>query len=141
MSQFLIINDLIPAGNIFSIGNLDKTIFKTGTISSSFDCPSIIPLNMNKNSNIKVSITTENLKELPILIEGLKKLDRCDPAVEYYMQSNGEHILVTSGEVHLERCLKEFEENLAKVKINISTPIVNFKEGLSKLNYTFKKRV
>ncbi len=140
MGQFLIIDNLIPAGNIFSIGNLDKNIFKTGTISSSFDCPSIIPLNMNKNSNIKVSITTENLKELPILIEGLKKLDRCDPAVEYYMQSNGEHILVTSGEVHLERCIKDLEENLAKVKINISPPIVNFKEGLSNLNYTFKKK-
>jgi len=140
MGQFLIIDNLIPAGNIFSIGNLDNNIFKTGTISSSFDCPSIIPLNMNKNSNIKVSITTENLKELPILIEGLKKLDRCDPAVEYYLQSNGEHILVTSGEVHLERCIKDLEENLSKVKINISPPIVNFKEGLSNLNYTFKKK-
>ena len=140
MGQFLIIDNLIPAGNIFSIGNLDKTIFKTGTISSSFDCPSIIPLNINKNSNIKVSITTENIKELPLLIEGLKKLNRSDPAVEYYLQSNGEHILVTSGEVHLERCLKDLEENLAKVKINISAPIVNFKEGLSNLNYTFKKK-
>ena len=48
MGQFLIIDNLIPAGNVFSIGNLDKTIFKTGTISSSFDYPSIIPLNINK---------------------------------------------------------------------------------------------
>ena len=70
----------------------------------------------------------------------IKKLNRSDPAVEYYLQSNGEHILVTSGEVHLERCLKDLEENLAKVKINISAPIVNFKEGLSNLNYTFKKK-
>ena len=99
MGQFLIIDNLIPTGNIFSIDNLNKNIFKIGTISSSFDCPSIIPLNINKNSNIKVSITTENIKELPLLIEGLKKLNRSDPAVEYYLQSNGEHILVTSGEV------------------------------------------
>jgi ribosome assembly protein 1 len=56
---------------------------------------------------------------MPILIEGIKKLNRSDPAVEYYVQENGEHILVTSGEVHLERCVKDLEEVFAKVKFKV----------------------
>lgn len=138
MGQFLHPLNTVPAGNIFSIGGLETNVFKTATISNDFNCPSIIPLHINKNSNIKVSITTENIKDLPLLLEGIKKLNRSDPAVDYYVQNNGEHILTTSGEVHLERCLKDLEDSLAKVKIKTSAPIVNFKEGLANTNYTYK---
>jgi len=141
MGQFLNKIKKVPVGNIFSVSDLEKDVFKTSTISNNYNCPSIIPLNLNQNSNIKVSITSENIKELPILLEGLEKLNRSDPAVNYYTQSNGEHILITSGEVHLERCLKDLEDNLAKIKIKISEPIVNFKEGLNNINYTFKKKI
>ena len=140
MGQFLSQINIVPVGNIFSVSDLEKDVFKTSTISNNYNCPSIIPLNMNQNSNIKVSISPENIKEMPILLEGLEKLNRSDPAVNYYTQSNGEHILVTSGEVHLERCIKDLEDELAKVKFKISAPIVNFKEGLANLNYTFKKK-
>ena len=140
MGQFLNQIKNVPVGNIFSVSDLEKDVFKTSTISNNYNCPSIIPLNLNQNSNIKVSITAENIKEMPILLEGLEKLNRSDPAVNYYTQSNGEHILITSGEVHLERCIKDLEDELAKVKFKISPPIVNFKEGLSNINYTFKKK-
>ena len=140
MGQFLNEIRQVPVGNIFSISDLEKDVFKTSTISDNFNCPSIIPFNIDQNSNIKVSITAENIKDMPILLEGLEKLNRSDPAVNYYTQSNGEHILVTSGEVHLERCIRDLEDSLAKVKFKISAPIVNFKEGLNNLNYTFKKK-
>jgi translation elongation factor EF-G len=77
---------------------------------------------------------------MPILIEGLKKLNKSDPAVDYYVQDNGEHILVTAGEVHLERCIKDLEDHLAKINFKISTPIVNFKEGLNNQKYIHKKK-
>jgi hypothetical protein len=130
----------VPPGNIFSVSGLENSIFKTATIASEFDCPSIKPSIISLNSIIKVCIVTEELKEMPILIEGLKKLNRSDPAVEYYVQKNGEHILVTSGEVHLERCIKDLEDHLAKVKFRISAPMVNFKEGLSNFSYQYKKK-
>lgn len=128
----------VPPGNIFSVSGLENYVFKTATISSDFDCPSIKPSLKDLNSIIKVCIVTEELKEMPILIDGLKKLNRSDPAVEYYVQPNGEHILVTSGEVHLERCVKDLEDNLARVKFKISAPMVNFKEGLANTSYQFK---
>lgn len=60
------------------------------------------------------------------LIEGLKKLNKSDPAVDYYVQENGEHILVTSGEVHLERCVKDLEDHLAKVKFKVFLNKIRF---------------
>lgn len=139
MGQYLEPLETVPAGNIFSISGLENFVYKTATISSVFDCPSIIPSNINKNSIIKVSILPEDIKDMQVLIEGLKKLNKSDPAVDYYVQSNGEHILVTSGEVHLERCIKDLEDQLAKVKLKFSAPIVNFKEGLSNINYNPKR--
>ena len=95
------IEELYP-GCIFSIGGLENYVIKTATISNCFDCPSIIPRNINKNSIIKVSIISNDIKDMPKLVEG-----------------NGEHILVTSGEVHLERCVKDLEDQLAKVKFKV----------------------
>ena len=140
MGQHLEEINEVPLGNIFSIGGLENYVYKTATISSVFDCPSIIPSNINKNSIIKVSITSEDLKDMSKLIEGLRKLYKSDPAVDYYVQSNGEHILVTAGEVHLERCLKDLEDGLAKVKVKTSPPIVNFKEGLANKNYQLRRK-
>jgi len=140
MGQSLEAVNEVPPGNIFSVAGLENYVFKTATISSQFECPCIKPSALDMNSIIKVCIVTEDLKEMPILIEGLKKLNRSDPAVEYYVQKNGEHILVTSGEVHLERCIKDLEDHLAKVKFKISAPMVNFKEGLANMIYQFKKK-
>ena len=113
------VDEIFP-GNIFSIGNLHNNVFKTATISSIFNFPSIVPSNLNKNSIMKVSILPLDLKDLETLIKGLERLNKSDPAVDYYQQDNGEHILVTAGEIHLERCIKDLEDNLAKVKFKVS---------------------
>jgi ribosome assembly protein 1 len=41
------------------------------------------------------------------LIEGLRLLNQSDPCVEIKVQQNGEHILCTAGEVHLQRCIDD----------------------------------
>lgn len=41
------------------------------------------------------------------LAKGLKLLYQADPCVEVYVQETGEHVLVTAGEVHLQRCLND----------------------------------
>jgi len=47
------------------------------------------------------------------------------------MQENGEHILAAWGEVHLQRCIEDLETTFAKVPVNVSEPIVNFKETVA----------
>jgi len=44
------------------------------------------------------------------------------------IQESGEHVLITAGEIHLQRCLQDLRENYAKIEINVSQPIVPFRE-------------
>ena len=50
--------------------------------------------------------------------------------VQVVLQESGEHVLITAGEVHLQRCLRDLTENYAKIKINASQPIVPFRETI-----------
>jgi translation elongation factor EF-G len=64
------------------------------------------------------------------LIAGLEKLNRADPSLEYYKTKQGEHVLSTCGEVHLEKCLKDLKDDYLDVQVgfSISDPIMPFKE-------------
>lgn len=46
------------------------------------------------------------------------------------LQESGEHVLITAGEVHLQRCLQDLRETYAKIEINASQPIVPFRETI-----------
>lgn len=54
MGQYLEPVDEVPPGNIFSISNMENHVFKSATISSLFDCPSILPTNINVINNLKI---------------------------------------------------------------------------------------
>lgn len=65
-----------------------------------------------------------NLGEMPQLVKGMKLLNQADPCVQILIQETGEHVLVTAGEVHLQRCLDDLKERLGDDRdgemINIS---------------------
>ena len=39
-------------------------------------------------------------------------------------------MLVTAGEVHLQRCIDDLEERYAHIKVHVSAPIVPFRESI-----------
>lgn len=119
------------AGNIVGIGGLDDILIKTGTISSVPYCPSFTKANMKGTGIIQVAVETTNIEDGPKLIEGLKKLDKADPSVSYFLNERGEYIISTCGQIHLERCQRDLEKTFAGVKLNFSDPIVLFKEALT----------
>ena len=80
---------------------------------------------------LKVTISTLNLDDYPKLVNGLKEMNKADPSVNAYYQENGDLILATCGEVHLQRCIKDLEDMLAKVPIKVSVPHVSFKETIT----------
>jgi translation elongation factor EF-G len=67
---------------------------------------------------------------MEVLEMGLQKLNRADPSVEYYITKQGEHVLSTCGEVHLEKCLKDLKDDYLEGQVEFSTgePIIPFKE-------------
>jgi ribosome assembly protein 1 len=60
----------------------------------------------------------------------LKLLNRADPFVEVTVSSRGEHVLAAAGEVHLERCIKDLKERFAKVSLEVSPPLVSYRETI-----------
>ncbi|XP_073424662.1 elongation factor-like GTPase 1 isoform X2 [Dendrobates tinctorius] len=70
------------------------------------------------------------LGEMPQLVKGMKLLNQADPCVEVLIQETGEHVLITAGEVHLQRCLDDLRERFAKIEVSASAPIIPFRETI-----------
>lgn len=128
--------DLIPItkagpGAIVGFGGLEGAVIKSGTLFS----PGIVGPNLARSAKIaapilRVSVEPQDPTELDTVEEGLKLLNISDPSVEFEISDLGEFILATSGELHLERCLYDLENTYARVPIDVSPPIVPFKETI-----------
>ena len=99
--------DQVPAGNILAIGGLKNIVLKTATLSTSLYCPSFTDMYLQTQPIVRVAIESKQPSQMKEFIEGLKLLNQADPCVEIRLQENGEHILCTAGEVHLQRCIED----------------------------------
>lgn len=120
----------VPAGNIVGIKGLQDQVLKTATLSSNPFCPSFCDLTIMATPIYRVAVEPKNIIDLPKLKKGLKLLNQADACVQVIVQENGEHVLVTLGEVHLERCVYDLEREYAKCAINVSLPIVPLRETI-----------
>ena len=65
---------------------------------------------------VQVAVDVKNTNDLPKLVEGLKRLSKSDPCVLCTTNESGEHIVAGAGELHLEICLKDLEEENRRLK-------------------------
>lgn len=65
------------------------------------------------------------------LLPGLKRLAKSDPMVQCIIEESGEHIIAGAGELHLEICLKDLEDDHACIPIKKSDPVVSYRETVS----------
>uniref|UniRef100_A0A7S0VAR1 Tr-type G domain-containing protein n=1 Tax=Hemiselmis tepida TaxID=464990 RepID=A0A7S0VAR1_9CRYP len=121
--------DSIPAGNTVGLVGIDQFLLKSGTLS---DSESSFPLKSMKYSVspvVRVAIEPKNPSDLPKLVEGLKRLSKSDPLVQCKIEESGEHIIAGAGELHLEICLKDLQEDFMNgAEIRVSQPVVSFRE-------------
>ena len=61
------------------------------------------------------------------LCSGLKRLAKSDPMVQCMIEESGEHIIAGAGELHLEICLKDLEEDHAQIPLKKSDPVVSYR--------------
>eukprot|EP00993_Chasmostoma_nieuportense_P000043 NODE_103_length_3174_cov_1501.161470_g96_i0.p1 GENE.NODE_103_length_3174_cov_1501.161470_g96_i0~~NODE_103_length_3174_cov_1501.161470_g96_i0.p1 ORF type:complete len:562 (-),score=111.79 NODE_103_length_3174_cov_1501.161470_g96_i0:87-1772(-) len=125
--------DDVPAGNLVGLVGVDQTIIKTATITDE-DCKDAYPLKDMKYSVspvVRVAVEPKNPGDLPKLVEGLKRLAKSDPLVQCTIEETGEHIVAGAGELHLEICLKDLQEDFMGVELKISEPVVSFRETIS----------
>jgi len=124
--------DTVPAGNTVGLVGVDQYIVKTGTITneSGKDAHNMKQMKFSVSPVVRVAVEPKNPQDLPKLVEGLKRLAKSDPMVQCFNESSGEHIIAGAGELHLEICLKDLEEDHACIPIKKSDPVVSYKESI-----------
>ncbi|XP_066947660.1 translation elongation factor 2-like isoform X1 [Macrobrachium rosenbergii] len=120
--------DSVPAGNICGLVGIDQYLVKTGTITTSKDAHNMKVMKFSVSPIVRVAVEPCNPSDLPKLVEGLKRLSKSDPMVQCYMEESGEHIIAGAGELHLDICLKDLEEDHACIPLKKSEPLVSYRE-------------
>ena len=122
----------IPCGNTCGLVGVDQYILKQATLT---DCETALTIKMMKFSVspvVRVAVEPKNPGDLPKLVEGLKRLSKSDPMVVIENTEAGEHIIAGAGELHLEICLKDLQDDFMKgTPIKISPPVVAFRESIT----------
>lgn len=121
----------IPCGNTCALVGVDQFLLKSGTITTLESAHNIADMKYSVSPVVRVAVQAKNAKELPKLVEGLKKLSKSDPLVVCSTDESGEHVIAGCGELHVEICLKDLQEEYAQIEISTSDPIVSYRETVS----------
>lgn len=123
--------DDVPAGNICGLVGIDQFLLKTGTLTTSETAHNLRVMKFSVSPVVQVAVDVKNANDLPKLVEGLKRLSKSDPSVLTTQSESGEHIVAGTGELHLEICLKDLEEEYAGVPLKVSPPVVAYRETVT----------
>lgn len=121
----------VPCGNIVGLVGVDQFLVKTGTITTYEQAHNMRVMKFSVSPVVRVAVEAKNPADLPKLVEGLKRLSKSDPMVQCIIEESGEHIVAGAGELHLEICLKDLEEDHACIPLKKSDPVVSYRETVS----------
>merc|ERR1711973_753944 len=121
----------VPAGNICGLVGVDQFLVKTGTLTTLKEAHNMKVMKFSVSPVVRVAVEPKNPADLPKLVEGLKRLAKSDPMVQCIIEESGEHIIAGAGELHLEICLKDLEEDHAQIPLKQSDPVVSYRETVS----------
>ena len=120
-----------PAGSLVAVSGLSRAIHRSATLASDPRMPALLPLAHQAAPIVRVAVEPVHPPDLPRLTAGLEALHRTDPFVEIETSAEGETLVCTAGEVHLETCLKELRERFCRFEIQASAPLVKYHESVS----------
>ncbi|EAW13205.1 GTPase RIA1 [Aspergillus clavatus NRRL 1] len=121
----------VPAGVIFGIGGLAGHVLKNGTLCSQLEGGiNLAGVSLSAPPIVRVALEPMNPADLNKMVIGLRMLEQSDPCAEYEVLPSGEHVILTAGELHLERCIKDLRERFAKCEIQTGQTIVPYRETI-----------
>merc|ERR1719271_2221998 len=121
----------VPCGNTVALVGVDQFILKSGTLSTFEDSHNIADMKYSVSPVVKVSVRPKDGKDLPKMVEGLKKLSKSDPLVVCTIEESGEHVTAGCGELHVEICLKDLREEYAQCDFTVGDPVVSYRETVT----------
>ena len=131
MGRSLEVLDSVPAGVVFGIAGLEGHVLKSGTLCSQLEGSiNLAGVNMGSQPIVRVALEPVNPGDLDKMIRGIKLLVQSDPCAQYEVLESGEHVILTAGELHLERCIKDIRERYARCEIQVGVPIVPYRETI-----------
>lgn len=123
--------DSVPCGNTVGLVGLDQVLVKSGTLTDLEEAFPMKDMKYSVSPVVRVAVEPKNPSDLPKLVEGLKRLAKSDPLVQIQIEESGEHVIAGAGELHLEICLKDLEEDFMNgAEIRKSDPVVTFRETI-----------
>ena len=131
MGRFIEPIEDVPAGNICGLVGIDQYLLKSGTLTTSETAHNLKVMKFSVSPVVQRSVEVKNANDLPKLVEGLKRLSKSDPCVLTMINESGDHIVAGAGELHLEICLKDLEEDHACVPLKFSDPVVSYRETVA----------
>jgi len=131
MGRYIEAIEDVPCGNICGLVGVDQFLVKTGTITTFKEAHNMKVMKFSVSPVVRVAVEPKNASDLPKLVEGLKRLSKSDPMVQCMIEESGEHIIAGAGELHLEICLKDLEEDHAQIPLKKSDPVVSYRETVS----------
>jgi len=122
----------VPCGNTVGLVGIDQFLAKAGTLTDLETACPIKNMKYSVSPVVRVAVDVKNPADLPKLVEGLKRLSKSDPLVQCTIEETGEHIVAGAGELHLEICLKDLEEDfMGGAPLKKSDPVVSFRETVA----------
>jgi elongation factor 2 len=121
----------VPCGNTCALVGVDQYILKTGTLTTIDSAHNFVDMKFSVSPVVRVSVKPKDGKDLPKLVEGLKKLSKSDPLVQCSIEESGEHIVAGCCELHVEICLKDLQDDHACVPLIIQDPVVSYRETVT----------
>ena len=121
----------VPPGVVFGIGGLEGHVLKSATLCSQLEgAVNLAGVNLGSQPIVRVALEPVDPADLEKMVRGMKLLEQSDPCAQYEVLESGEHVILTAGELHLERCLKDLRERFAKCEIQAGEPIVPYRETI-----------
>merc|ERR1719516_213483 len=121
----------VPCGNTVALVGIDQFLLKSGTLTPLEDAHNIADMKYSVSPVVKVAVKVKDGKDLPKLVEGLKKLSKSAPLVVCTTEESGEHVIAGCGELHVEICLKDLKEEYAQCDFSVSDPVVSYRETVT----------
>lgn len=131
MGRFVEYISDVPCGNTVGLVGIDQFLLKSGTLTTCETAHTFNDMKYSVSPVVRVAVAPKDHRELPKLVEGLKRLSKSDPLVVCSSEPNGQHIVAGCGELHIEICLKDLVDEYAQIEIVVSDPVVTYKETIT----------
>merc|ERR1719254_67283 len=121
----------VPCGNTVALVGIDQYLLKSGTLTTLEEAHNFADMKYSVSPVVKVAVKVKDGRELPKLVEGLKRLSQSDLTVVCTTGESGEHVVAGTGELHVEVSLERLRNQYAQCEFTVSDPVVAYRETVS----------